>query len=158
MQVRYMEKNNPPLKIIVPGRVFRYEATDSSHEIQFHQIEGLMVDKNISLANLKAIFEEFFRKFFSGKKLLDYFSVNHDTRESVTEKSTGAELDDYLKQISFEGKFVKLSSKDDISKVIYESRFGTELWKYFLILVLLLAIVESMVARSAKKDVEKVGN
>ncbi len=97
-------------------------------------------------------------KFFSGKKLLDYFSVNHDTRESVTEKSTGAELDDYLKQISFEGKFVKLSSKDDISKVIYESRFGTELWKYFLILVLLLAIVESMVARSAKKDVEKVGN
>jgi len=72
MQVRYMEKNNPPLRIIVPGQVYRYEATDASHEIQFHQIEGLMVDKNISLANLKAVFEEFFKNFFSvfsGKKV-----------------------------------------------------------------------------------------
>ena len=67
MQVRYMEKNNPPLRIIVPGRVYRYEATDASHEIQFHQIEGLMVDKSISLVNLKAVFEEFFKKFFSAK-------------------------------------------------------------------------------------------
>ncbi len=69
MQVRYMEKNNPPLRIIVPGRVYRYEATDASHEIQFHQIEGLMVDKSISLANLKAVFEEFFKKFFENKKV-----------------------------------------------------------------------------------------
>jgi len=67
MQIRYMEKNNPPLRIIVPGRVYRYEATDASHEIQFHQIEGLMVDKNISLTNLKAVFEEFFKNFFSAK-------------------------------------------------------------------------------------------
>ncbi len=69
MQVRYMEENNPPFRIIVPGRVYRYEATDASHEIQFHQIEGLMVDKSISLANLKAVFEEFFKKFFSAKKV-----------------------------------------------------------------------------------------
>ena len=69
MQVRYMEENNPPFRIIVPGRVYRYEATDASHEIQFHQIEGLMIDKNISLANLKAVFEEFFKKFFENKKV-----------------------------------------------------------------------------------------
>src|SRR3989338_9603346 len=71
VQVRYMEKNNPPLRIIVPGRVFRHEATDASHEIQFHQVEGLMVGEDVSLANLKAVFEEFFKKFFStrGKKI-----------------------------------------------------------------------------------------
>ncbi|MCX6813837.1 MAG: phenylalanine--tRNA ligase subunit alpha [Candidatus Azambacteria bacterium] len=69
MQARYMEKNNPPLRIIVPGRVYRYEATDASHEIQFHQIEGLMVDESISLANLKAVFEEFFKKFFNKRKV-----------------------------------------------------------------------------------------
>ncbi|MBI4919924.1 phenylalanine--tRNA ligase subunit alpha [Candidatus Azambacteria bacterium] len=69
MQVRYMEKNNPPLRIIVPGRVYRYEATDASHEIQFHQVEGLMIDKNISMVNLKAVFEEFFKKFFDKKKV-----------------------------------------------------------------------------------------
>jgi phenylalanyl-tRNA synthetase alpha chain len=64
VQIRYMEKNNPPLRIIVPGRVFRHEATDASHEINFYQIEGLMVDKNISTANFKAIIKEFFKKFF----------------------------------------------------------------------------------------------
>jgi len=64
VQVRYMEKHNPPLRIIVPGRVFRHEATDSSHEINFYHIEGLMVDKNISVANCKAIIQEFFNRFF----------------------------------------------------------------------------------------------
>jgi len=66
VQIRYMEKNPLPLRIIVPGRVFRYEATDPSHEIQLHQIEGLMVDKKgkVSVASFKAIIEEFFRKFF----------------------------------------------------------------------------------------------
>jgi hypothetical protein len=92
-------------------------------------------------------------KFYSGDKLLDYFSVNHDPRESVTERASDGEYDDYLKQISFEGKSIKLKSDEDFSKAIYESRFGTELWKYFLIIVLLLAIAESIVARSSKKEV-----
>lgn len=67
VQVRYMEKNNPPLRIIVPGRVFRHEATDASHDYQFYQIEGLMVDKDISAANFKAIMEEFFRRLYKQK-------------------------------------------------------------------------------------------
>jgi len=69
IEVRFMEKNNPPLRIIAPGRVYRREATDASHEIQFHQIEGLMVGKNISLANLKAVFEEFFKNFFDKRQV-----------------------------------------------------------------------------------------
>lgn len=69
MQIRYMEKHNPPFQIIVPGRVFRYEATDASHEINFYQLEGLMVGKDINLANFKFIIEEFFRRFFKGKKV-----------------------------------------------------------------------------------------
>jgi len=64
MQARYMEKKNPPLRIIVPGRVFRYEATDDSHSHTFYQIEGLMVDKDISVANFRAVIEEFFKRFF----------------------------------------------------------------------------------------------
>lgn len=58
MQIRYMEKNQPPFKIIVPGRTFRHEATDATHEMQFTQIEGLMVSENISLANFKWIVEK----------------------------------------------------------------------------------------------------
>ncbi len=69
VQIHYMEQNKPPFRIIVPGRVFRYEATDATHEIQFYQLEGLMVGRNINLANLKAIMEVFFQRFFGDKKM-----------------------------------------------------------------------------------------
>jgi len=64
VDVRYMEKNNPPLRIIVPGRCFRHEATDASHDVQFYQVDGLMVGKDISVANFKAVIENFFQEFF----------------------------------------------------------------------------------------------
>src|SRR5450830_1873235 len=53
VQVHYMEENKPPFKIIVPGKVFRNEATDSTHEAQFFQLEALVIDKNVSMADLK---------------------------------------------------------------------------------------------------------
>jgi len=49
MQIRFMETHNPPFRIIVPGRVYRYEATDATHEIQFYQLEGLMIGKKIKI-------------------------------------------------------------------------------------------------------------
>ena len=67
VQVRYMEKHQPPLRIIVPGRVFRNEATDASHEHTFHQFEALVVDKRISVANFLFIAETFFSQFFGEK-------------------------------------------------------------------------------------------
>ena len=67
MQIRYMETHEPPIQIIVPGRVFRYEATDSSHEINFYQVEGLMIGPNVTLANFKFVVEELFKKLFGSK-------------------------------------------------------------------------------------------
>lgn len=67
VQIRYMESHPPKdtaIKIIVPGKVFRNEATDSTHEAQFYQVEGLYVDKKVSLARLKGTLEYFFKKFF----------------------------------------------------------------------------------------------
>jgi len=64
VDVRYMEKNNPPLRIITIGRVFRHEATDASHEVNFYQLDGLMVGKDVNVANFKAVIQEFFRRFF----------------------------------------------------------------------------------------------
>jgi phenylalanyl-tRNA synthetase alpha chain len=64
VDVRFMEKNNPPLRIITIGRCFRHEATDASHETNFYQIDGFMVGKDISVANFKAIIQEFFQRFF----------------------------------------------------------------------------------------------
>ncbi len=67
VQARYMEVNKPPIRIIVPGKVFRNEATDATHEAQFYQLEGLCVDKDINLGHLKGVLEYFFSKFFSSK-------------------------------------------------------------------------------------------
>ncbi len=64
VQIRYMETHTPPMAIIVPGKVFRNEATDATHEAQFHQFEGLFVDKIVSMADLKGVLTHFFKKYF----------------------------------------------------------------------------------------------
>lgn len=67
-QIRSMLHHGAPIRIIVPGRVFRYEATDASHDSTFYQVEGLLVDKNISLAHLKGVMKEFLTRLF-GKEV-----------------------------------------------------------------------------------------
>ena len=70
VQVRYMEEKiaegiQPPYRIVVPGKVFRNEATDATHEAQFYQNEGLVVGKDITLAHLKGTLEQFFKEYLS---------------------------------------------------------------------------------------------
>ena len=69
VQVRYMEAHKPPLRVIVPGKVFRNEATDASHEHTFHQFECLMVDVEgqVTVATFKYVAEKFFSTFFGEK-------------------------------------------------------------------------------------------
>lgn len=64
VQIRSMEKTKPPIRIISPGRVYRYEATDATHEWMFSQVEGFAVDTNITMADLKGILFEFVRRLF----------------------------------------------------------------------------------------------
>jgi len=71
VQVRYMESQmkagiEPPYRVIVPGKVFRNEATDMTHEAEFFQIEGLAVGEDITLAHLKGTLEKFFKELFQG--------------------------------------------------------------------------------------------
>jgi len=77
MQIRFMEKVKPPLRIVVPGKVYRYEATDATHIPMFHQIEGLAVDEGITMADLKGTLYEFARRFFGEDRRVrfrcDYF-------------------------------------------------------------------------------------
>jgi len=64
VQVRYMEKHKPPLRIIVPGRVYRNESPDPSHSAEFLQMEGLYVDRDVSLADLKSDVTHFVKEYF----------------------------------------------------------------------------------------------
>ncbi|HQJ40554.1 MAG TPA: phenylalanine--tRNA ligase subunit alpha [Exilispira sp.] len=77
IQARMIQKLKPPFRLIAPGRVFRNEATDASHENTFYQIEGFMVDKNISVANLiyfmKLLLSEIFEKEITIRLRPGYF-------------------------------------------------------------------------------------
>ncbi|CAN5882261.1 phenylalanine--tRNA ligase subunit alpha [soil metagenome] len=77
MQARVMEQTSPPVRVIVPGRVYRYEAQDASHEWMFHQLEGLAVDKTIRMTDLKGVLQELARQLFGPTRRIrfrcDYF-------------------------------------------------------------------------------------
>ena len=64
VQIRAMRALTPPIRVITPGRCFRYEAVDASHGFEFFQVEGLVVDRDTSLADLKGMLEEFARALF----------------------------------------------------------------------------------------------
>jgi phenylalanyl-tRNA synthetase alpha chain len=65
MQIRAMRKYGAPLRAVFPGRCFRFEATDASHDSTFYQMEGLMIDKDISIANVIAVMKELLRAVFN---------------------------------------------------------------------------------------------
>lgn len=64
VQIRVMENQKPPIRIIAPGRVYRSDAVDATHSPLFHQIEGLVVDKNITMADLKGTLEMFAKRLY----------------------------------------------------------------------------------------------
>jgi phenylalanyl-tRNA synthetase alpha chain len=63
IQIRYMEKHRPPIKIIAPGRVYRVDS-DATHSPMFHQVEGLWIDTHITFADLKGVLADFLKRFF----------------------------------------------------------------------------------------------
>jgi phenylalanyl-tRNA synthetase alpha chain len=76
VQVRVMEERKPPLRIIAPGRVYRCDS-DLTHTPMFHQVEGLLVDENVSFANLKSLLDEFLHLFFERDDLAVRFRPSY---------------------------------------------------------------------------------
>ena len=108
VQIRHMEAHGAPCRIIAPGRVYRADF-DQTHTPMFHQVEGLAIDRDISMANLKWVLEEFFTAFF-GTKVKTRFRSSHFP---FTEP--GAEVDI---QCSFEGGTVKVGEGDGWLEVL----------------------------------------
>lgn len=125
MQIRYMENHNPPFQIIVPGRVFRYEATDASHEINFYQIEGLMVGKDVSLANFKFVIEEFFKKFFgesAGRRIEFRYRPSY-----FPFVEPGVEVD-----IKFKNKWLEIMGAGMVNRKVFEAvKYNPYEWQGF---------------------------
>lgn len=85
MQIRVMEKRKPPVRVVVPGRCYRFEATDATHESIFFQYEGLAIDEQLSMADLKGVLYSFARQVFGGERKVrfrpDYFPFTEPSAE-----------------------------------------------------------------------------
>ena len=71
-QIRIMETTKPPVRAIVPGRVYRNEAIDASHEAVFHQVEGILIDETCTMATLRGVLTRFAREMFGGDRKLRF--------------------------------------------------------------------------------------
>lgn len=119
MQVRFMQAHQPPFRILVPGRVYRNEATDMTHEFQFHQIEGLMVARTgpqaPTMANLKGVMEHFFRRFFNDANvevrfMASYFPFTEPSVE-VYIKGTKGKL---------AGRWIEVAGAGMVNQAVFE--------------------------------------
>ena len=109
VQIRYMEKNGVPCRIIAPGRVYRSDY-DQTHTPMFHQVEGLAIDRDISMANLKWTLEEFVRAFFEVEKAELRFRASHFP---FTEPSAEVDL-----RCSWSGGQLKVGEGDDWMEIL----------------------------------------
>ncbi|TSC60559.1 MAG: phenylalanyl-tRNA synthetase alpha chain [Parcubacteria group bacterium LiPW_15] len=122
MQMRFMEKSTPPFQIVVPGRCFRYEATDMSHEVNFYQLEGLMVGKDVNLGNFKFIIEEFLKKFFVGQKIEFRFRPSY-----FPFVEPGVEVD-----IKLKGKWLEIMGAGMVHPRVFEyAHYNPKDWQGF---------------------------
>lgn len=97
VQIRYMEKNEPPIRVVAPGRVYRRDTVDATHSAVFHQVELLAVDKGLKFTDLKGTIKEFLRQMF-GDELPTVFRASYFP---FTEPS--AEVD-----IKWQGKWLEV--------------------------------------------------
>jgi phenylalanyl-tRNA synthetase alpha chain len=123
VQARFLEKNkdNLPCAIIVPGKVFRNEATDATHEVQFFQLEALYVDKNVSMGHLKGTVEHFLKKLYGNDVVIRFRPSFFPFVEP------GVEVD-----MLFNGKWLEMGGAGMVHpNVLREAGIDPEIWKGF---------------------------
>ncbi|EDM73416.1 phenylalanyl-tRNA synthetase beta subunit [Roseobacter sp. AzwK-3b] len=109
VQIRSMELSGAPLRVICPGRVYRADY-DQTHTPMFHQVEGLAIDKDISMANLKWVLEEFVKAFFEVDEVELRFRASHFP---FTEPSAEVDI-----RCSWEGGTLKVGEGDDWLEIL----------------------------------------
>jgi hypothetical protein len=142
ININVSERTLPQIKLLSP---------DGTEEII--NIEG---EQNINFISYDNTFITGNYRFFSGDKLLSTATVNTDPTESLTKYLTENDFEDYLDKIEFEGKFISINKDEDPSQMILQARFGSELWRYFVLIAIMLALIEMTIARNAKKELVEI--
>lgn len=112
VQIRTMEKRKPPLRVISAGKCYRRDAVDATHCFQFHQVEGFMVDENVTLANLKGVLSTFARAVFGSERKLkfvpSYFPFTEPSMEVYIDCFNCAEIASQSCPICHGGKWLEI--------------------------------------------------
>ncbi|HZW38505.1 MAG TPA: BatA domain-containing protein [Ignavibacteriaceae bacterium] len=148
-------KNNVDDEIFPGDKIIltNYFKTASGIKINAPQGNEIFVNKDDSLFNsgLTPMVPGIYH-LSSGDKEIDHFAVNTDPAESDLSFLSISEIEKYFKAINFKGKLINVDVDKNPVDIVMQSRFGTELWKYFLIFALIIMAVEMLVAKNAKKD------
>ena len=145
VEINLQNNSSPQLRIEEPA----YPTGSPDNNEDYIDL-GKQTNKNFITYNNTNVVGNY--KVYAGSNLIDEFSVNADPDESVTKYYSQSEFEDYLKKINFKGKYFNINKNEDPVKIITQARFGSELWKYFLLIALLLALIEMAVARNTKKE------
>lgn len=143
LSIDLREKKSLQIKASGPDEMVEYITSDTLTNSRFLQYNNTS--------------KKGFYKFYSGEKLIDFKAVNVDKKESETNFLTEDEMEKYLSETGFENIF-PLDIESNYIEDIYQSRFGSELWKYFLIAALAVALIEMYVSKSSKKDLAELEN
>jgi hypothetical protein len=142
INVNVSERTLPQIKVVRPDNSEEFINIDENQKTDFI---------SYSLTSLAGSY-----KFYSGEKLVASANVNPDPAESVTEYLSESEFDDYLEKINFNGRHIRIDKNENPAQMILQARFGSELWRYFVLIAILLALVEMTIARNAKKELEGI--
>jgi len=142
INVNVSERSLPQIKIVTPDSREDLITLDENQRSDFISYSSTSAAGNY--------------KFFSGEKLITMSSVNTDPAESVTEYIGEGEFEEYLEKINFNGRHIRIDKNENPIQMILQARFGSELWRYFVLLAILLALVEMTIARNAKKEITEI--
>ncbi len=145
LNVNLQNLSSKTIKVVYP--------LDSDNNKQSEELINIDSLINKNFLNYNKTYNAGIYKFYADNKLIDYFYVNHNPKESVVQYETVDNFKDYLKRINFNGNYTNLEPNKDYIRKINESRFGTELWKYFLLIALILTIIEMFLSKNSKKDI-----
>lgn len=95
-------------------------------------------------------------KVLSGDQLITSFAINHYPDESKQEYLTITDFENFLQKLKFMGKIIQIKTEQNPIEQINQARFGTELWKLFILLALIIAVVEMIISRNNKKEIQSL--
>ncbi|BDQ03121.1 MAG: hypothetical protein KatS3mg037_1696 [Ignavibacterium sp.] len=138
------------------------------NKINSAQIKVVRPDSSADFINIDLVNQKFveytntdlagFYKIFSGNELIDNIAVNNEKSESNPVYADEKDFEKYLEQLNFKGNLIVVDKNKNPLETINQARFGSELWRAFLLIAIILAVIEMTIARNVKKDLEGINN